>query len=185
LRAEPLAAQTPSGVVGRVELSASAAWIGAVGYSTADANELDRDGNPFRLFRTEGEMAPTVSYGARFSVRLSDMFELETSASYATPELIVRVSDDFEDAEAAEVSEILHQIRVEGGILQYMRRPEPGRRNLPFVVLGAAFLRDLHEDQTLAENGQEYFVGAGLKYAFLSRAGASLRRAVCGWTHVR
>jgi hypothetical protein len=120
-------------------------------------------------------MAPTVAYGARISVRVSDTIEIETGGSFGRADLIVRVSDDVEEAQTMEVRETVKQIRVEAGFLGYFQRPEPGRRNLPFLVLGAGFLRDLHENQTLAQNGQEYFAGAGLKHALFSRSGSLLK----------
>jgi hypothetical protein len=120
-------------------------------------------------------MAPTLTYGARISLRVADTIEFETGASVGSADLIARVSDDVEDAQDIEIHETVRQIRVEAALLGYFHRPEPGRRNLPFLVMGAGFLRDLHENQTLAENGQEYFVGGGLKYVLFSRLGSLLK----------
>jgi hypothetical protein len=39
-----------------------------------------------------------------------------------------------------------------------------GARMAPFVSGGAAFLRQLHEDRTMAETGQIYYAGGGARY---------------------
>ena len=39
-----------------------------------------------------------------------------------------------------------------------------GRRLAPFVTGGAGYLRQLHEDRTLAETGQIYYAGGGARY---------------------
>ena len=39
-----------------------------------------------------------------------------------------------------------------------------GRRLAPFVIAGAGYFRQLHEDRTLAETGRIYYAGAGARY---------------------
>ena len=39
-----------------------------------------------------------------------------------------------------------------------------GSRLAPFVAGGAGYLRQLHEDRTLAETGQIYYAGGGARY---------------------
>ena len=51
-----------------------------------------------------------------------------------------------------------------GGGVTWQLPMRTGARLAPFVSGGAAFLRQLHEDRTLAETGQIYYAGGGARY---------------------
>ena len=44
-----------------------------------------------------------------------------------------------------------------------------GQRTIPFATAGAGYLRQLHEGDTVIEEGQVYEVGGGLKHWLLAR----------------
>jgi hypothetical protein len=46
---------------------------------------------------------------------------------------------------------------------------------LPFVTMGAGYLRQLHDAKTLVETGQTYHVGGGAKLAMVSRMDGRLK----------
>jgi len=50
-------------------------------------------------------------------------------------------------------------------------------RWVPFAIAGAAYMRQLHEQQTLLVSGRSFEGGAGVKYVLGSRAGARLKTA--------
>ena len=52
-----------------------------------------------------------------------------------------------------------------------------GPRLVPFAAAGGGYLRQLHEGQTLVEQGQVYHAGGGLKYWLLTRKVGAVRSA--------
>jgi hypothetical protein len=52
--------------------------------------------------------------------------------------------------------------------------PFSGQRTVPFILAGAAYLRQLHEENALVETGQVYFAGGGVKHLFALRPGSRL-----------
>ncbi len=59
--------------------------------------------------------------------------------------------------------EELQQYVFDGG-LSWQLPINLGRRLAPFVIGGAGYLRQLHEDRTLAETGRIYYAGGGARY---------------------
>ncbi len=60
-----------------------------------------------------------------------------------------------------------------GSVVWHLRSGR-GKRVIPFVVGGAGYIRDLHEENELVETGAEYHAGGGVKIWF----GSGQRR--CG-----
>ena len=52
-----------------------------------------------------------------------------------------------------------------------------GPRLVPFVAVGGGYLRQLHEGQTLVEQGQVYSAGGGVKYWLMQRKAGTVRAA--------
>jgi hypothetical protein len=65
-------------------------------------------------------------------------------------------------------TERMRQFTVEGAVLFARDRWRVGRLR-PFLTGGAGYLRQLHEGDALAANGQLYGFGGGVKVPLLSR----------------
>jgi hypothetical protein len=172
----PAAAQpaSPGAVPGRVELAIGPLWIGHQALGSSNATETTSSGGNLTLFSTSTDLAARAGVEGRVGVRISRAFEVEASGTYATPQLRSQISNDFEGAAPITAAEQLQQFTVTGGIVWYPA-PESTSRLAPFVTAGAGYLRQLHESATLAENGQFYQVGGGVKYLFASRPASRLK----------
>ena len=160
-------AQTPASFF---ELTTGVWWSAPMGFSTPDALEVDRNGEPSRLFAAESGVDGAFGIGAAAAFRLTDRWQIEAGAIYSRPALSVQLSDDIEDAESATAEEDLHRIQIDAGVLVRLGSAE--RRNQPFASAGVSYLRELHEGQTLADNGQAVFAGGGFKRVLRSKPDA-------------
>ena len=175
LAASPAAAQSRDRAQpGRFEVALGAIWSGRTPLGGANATETAGTGGPYVLFTTSSELAAAAGAEARVGVRLTRLLQAEATASYSTPELRTRVSADVEQAAPVTATDRLQQITV-GGALVLDLPWRLGSRGVPFVTGGAAYLRQLHEGQTVIESGQAYYVGGGVKYWFLSRPDRRLK----------
>jgi hypothetical protein len=161
--AVPARAQTTGSPRGRLEVAIGAVWTGPIAFSNPDANERDRDGSPYRLFAAEGSLRSFLGYGVRLGFPLTDRFQVEAGASYALPQLAVRVSHDVEAAASADLTESVQQIQIDGGVVANLGGLARGRPSVLFVTAGVGYLRELHEGQTLAVHGRSCFAGVGVR----------------------
>jgi opacity protein-like surface antigen len=153
---------------GRFEIAAGVTWTGHMSLGAAAATETAASGS-FTLFSTSTELAAAPGVEVRFGVRLTPVLELEASSSYAQPRLQTAVSGDAENGASVTASESVRQYTVDGAVVANMRGWRIRNRATPFVLAGAGYLRELHEGETLAASGQNFFAGGGVKYALMSR----------------
>ena len=166
----PRAVAQPIGpVAGRLELAAGLLWAGGQPLGSRDANLTTGTGSTLRLFSSTSELAAAAGFEAHVGVRVTRAFDVEASASYATPELRTRVSNDVENSAGATLSESVKQYTVGAGVLWYVPLRKSSSRVRPFVIGGAAYLRQLHEAATLVATGQTYHLGGGAKVLLASR----------------
>jgi len=152
------------------ELSTGAWWLGPMGFSTPDAFEVGRTGDESPLFSAESGVDGSFGVGIVAAFRLNTRWQVETGAIYARPSLSVHLHEDAEDADDVTAEESLHRIQVDAGIV--VRLGSDDRRNQPFVTAGASYLRELHEGQTLAANGQGMYAGGGFRRVLKATPGA-------------
>ena len=155
---------------GRFEFAAGGLWAAPVSAGAADATETAPDGTRFRLFASESSTASTIGLEGRVGVRLTPVLQLDGSVSYAAPELRTRITSDVEGIPDVTVSETSNQWTIEGALVAHLVRWRVGPRGVPFLAIGAGYLRQIHEGQTLVEPGRIYQVGGGVKF-LLKRSG--------------
>lgn len=158
---------------GSLELGGGVTWTG--GFSGADRTaELTRNGEAsggFDLFDSSSKVTSAAGLGATAAFYVSPSMAVEAGLRYSKPRLRVRLSGDFEEAEALSAEEDLTRYVFTASVVFHLRRG-PARRLVPFVAGGAGYIRDLHEGNQLVETGTEYHALAGMKYWF----GAARRR---------
>lgn len=162
-----LEAQTiPSGAI---EASVGLVVFGETSFGSANAALTTPSGPPSTLFTTSTALERASGPTVRIGVRVWRRVEAEMFASFTKPKIVTTVSGDVEGAAGVAAKEQVKQYVIGGGGLWYL----PGRlstpRFLPFVSVSAAYLRELHEGDVLAETGHEYGVGGGAKYFLRSR----------------
>ena len=172
LAAAPALAQTPEVTrIGRVEVDAGGGWLGGAQLGSVDANLRAATPTPtsFRLFSADSRFAaaPTVHVKAGYS--LSRRFVVEGGLTLSHPELRASVSNDAEAAPPITIAERIDQYGVDAGLVVMIRELAIGGRTLPFVTGGAGYLRQLHEGQTVVEEGHFFHAGGGVKHWLLAR----------------
>jgi hypothetical protein len=154
--ASQAAAQQP----GRIMVSGGLEWMGGVSYGSATANEITPSGGSFPLFATSNDLSASAGAGAKVTVRLTHLFEVEASATYTRPAIESTISNDTEGAQSLTATDRLRQFTIEGVLLYSPLRWKVGRAH-PFLSASAGYLRQLHEGDTLALSGQIYGFGGG------------------------
>jgi hypothetical protein len=183
LAAAPAVAQTPGAArIGRVEVDAGGGWLGGAHLGAVDANLRAATATPtsFRLFSVDSRFAaaPTIHVKAGYS--LSRRFGVEGGLTFSHPELRASISNDAEAAPPIAVAERIDQYGIDAGLVVMIRELAIGGRTLPFASGGAGYLRQLHEGQTVVEQGHFLYAGGGVKHWLLARErrflnGAGLR----------
>jgi hypothetical protein len=144
-----------------------------VALGESDALETTSSGPPATLFRTSTDLQRTWGPLVRLNVRARRNLEAEIFASFTRPRLSTTISDDSETTETVTASEALRRYTIGGGALWYWPRRNQAAALRPFIAGGVAYLREMHEANTLASTGRTYDAGVGAKYYL--RSGTTAR----------
>ena len=156
-------------------IGAGVSWSGAydVGDATAQlrGNGIGSTAPIFTLFNAQSRMTSATSPELRVGYAITPRAAIEFGLAYTRPQIAVSISSDPEAPAQQLPGEKLQQYVIGGGVT-WQLPIRLGDRLAPFVLGGAAFLRQLHEDRTLAETGQIYYAGAGARYFLRGGHGA-------------
>ena len=172
MAAAPAVAQTPDAArIGRVEVDAGGGWLGGGQLGAADANlrAAATTPRPFRLFSVDSRVAAAPTFHVKAGYPLSRRFVVEGGLTLSHPELRASVTNDAEAAPPITVAERIDQYGIDAGLIVMIRELAIGGRTLPFVSGGAGYLRQLHEGQTVVEQGHFFHAGGGVKHWLLAR----------------
>jgi len=162
-----LAQEAPLLRAHRFMLGGGVVWSG--GYDIGDATARLRGNGPgpsappVTLFTSESRLTSATSPDLRVVFAMTPRLTLEFGTSVRQPHISVAIAGDAEAPRQELPGEKLEQYLLEGGSTWQV----PVRidaRLAPFVSGGITFLRQLHEDRTLAETGQIYHAGGGARY---------------------
>jgi len=173
------AQDAPSLRAHRVVLEGGAVWAG--GYSVGDVNAQLRTNAtgtappPYTLFAASSGITSAPSVTARVGFAVTPHLAVEAGGSFGRPRLAVDISRDVEVAGQRLEGERLQQYVIDGALV-WQLPVRLGPRARPFVIGGAGYLRQLHEDRTLVETGQVFYAGLGARYWI--RGGTGLARSV-------
>lgn len=163
----------------RFTFGAGLVWSGAYGIGDATAelrgNAPGASAPPVTLFTSAAQVTSATSPELRIGFALTRRVALEFGVSVTQPHIAVAIAGDSEAPSQQLPGEQLEQYLFEGGATWQLPL-RIGTRLAPFIAGGVTFLRQLHEDRTLAETGQIYHAGGGARY-FL-RGGHGTARAV-------
>src|SRR5688572_11309385 len=172
-----IAQETPALRAHRFTIGGGVMWSG--GYDVGDAtaglrgNGIGPSAPPVTLFTSDSRVTAAASPELRVGFATSRRVTLEFGMTVSQPHVAVAIAGD-QEAPAQELpGEKLEQYLFEGSAT-WQLPVRVGARLAPFVSGGVSFLRQLHEDRTLAETGQIYHAGVGARY-FLRGGGASGR----------
>jgi hypothetical protein len=151
----------------RVTINAGVAWLGGydVGTSTAElrGNGTGSTTAPFTLLTADSRFSTATAPELRVGLSLTRRLAIEGGVSLSHPRIGVSIKADPETAAQELPGEELQQYVFDGG-LSWQLPIHMGRRLAPFVTTGAGYLRQLHEDRTLAETGRIFYAGGGARY---------------------
>jgi opacity protein-like surface antigen len=146
----------------RYEVAAGVRFVGPESLGRVDANETNPGGGDFRLFTADSTLHALVGLETRFGVRVARAIRVEATGSYGASDLDVKLNSDVEGAAGITASERVRQFTIEGAAIVEMVRWRLGERATPFVSAGAGYLRALHEDRVLVDEGALWHAGGGI-----------------------
>jgi hypothetical protein len=177
LTAAPALAQPVDPPVGGVEVTGGVGWLGGAALGDRDAELRTASGQPLTLFSTDTrlEAAPTWDVHAGYS--FGRRWMVEGGISFSRPELRSAVSADSEGASPITITERIDQYVVAGRLVVLLNEMRLGRRTIPFVAAGVGYVRQLHEEETVIEEGHVYQFGGGLKHWLRSQRTGAIKAA--------
>ena len=164
------------------------AWSG--GYDIGDATAQLRGSTTaptFTLFTAKSRVTSATALELSGGFAVTPRFAVEFGLAVSRPHVAVSIANDPEAPAQELAGEQLDQYLIGGAVTWQVPLPSSvriGPRLAPFVSGGAAFLRQLHEDRTLAETGQVYHVGGGARYFLRGGHGAGLAVGLRGEARV-
>jgi hypothetical protein len=159
----------------RYEVGGGIRFVGPEHLGRVDANETNPGGGPFRLFTADSTVHALMGFEARFGVRVLPALRLEATGSYGASDLNVKLSADVEGAADVTVSERITQFALEGTAVMELSRWRFGARGMPFLSGGAGYVRALHEDRVLVDEGALWHVGGGVNLLLGSNSPLGVR----------
>ena len=168
----PAAAQTPQSLpIARFGVDAGGGWLGGarLGSSNADLRAPTQAPSPFRLFSVDSRFAAAPTFHVKSVVAVNRRFGVEAGVTLSHPELRASVSNDAEAAPPITIAERIDQYSIDAGVIVMISELALGSRTLPFVAAGAGYLRQLHEGQTVVDEGYVFHAGGGVKHWLMAR----------------
>jgi hypothetical protein len=167
----------------QVVINGGLGWSGGydIGRSSAQLrpNAPGATAPPFTLFNVDSRIAPSPGGEVRVGVAIAPRFSVEGGVLLTNRRLAFAVRGDPESAAQQLDGETLHQYIFDAGVtweLPILRRS----RARTFASGGAGYLRQLHQDRTLVETGQVYYVGGGARYWLRGRPTSSRSLGIRG-----
>lgn len=161
----------------RFEVEIGGGFLGGADLGSGDANlrASRQTPQPFRLFTADSQFARARMFRVRTSFALTRRFAIEAGLTVGHPEIRTSITADAENAAPTTSTERIDQYIVDGSIVMMLHRFGIGGRAVPFVSAGAGYLRQLHEGQTVIEQGQVYHAAGGIKCWLFAREGGPIR----------
>lgn len=167
----------------QVTINGGLGWSGGYDIGGASAqlrtNAPGTTTPPFTLFSLDSRIVPSPGGEVRVGVAITPRVTVEGGVLLAQRRLAFRITGDPETGAQQFDGETLHHYVFDAGVLwdlPMLRRA----RVRAFAAGGAGYLRQLHQDRTLVESGQIYYVGAGARYWLRGRPTSPLSLGIRG-----
>jgi hypothetical protein len=153
-----------------IELDAGLLWSGGIelGSTTASITANATPAADYPLFHTAADLEAAPGFEGRLGLWLTRVIAVEGAFQYSRPTLETRISGDVENAPPVTASADLSRYVVDVSGVVHLTRLRIGGSGMPFVLGGVGYLRELDDDEALAETGRLYHAGGGIKYLFVS-----------------
>ena len=170
------AAQTTSEPVGRLQVAVGAGWLGGASLGEQPADLRSASATPFQLFDTDSDLGAAGTFEARVGFALTPHFGIEGRAAISRPELSTVITNDVEAPGTFTAVERVDQYVFDGGIVVRFGAWD-GVGLTPFATAGLGYVRQLHEEHELVEDGHLFYVGGGVTHTVFSRPQGLIRAA--------
>lgn len=152
----------------RVEVELGAGMLGGAELGTRDASLRANNPTlrPYRLFTSDDRFARSTLFHVKASVAITRVISVEGGVAWGHPDIRSAITGDVEGAPSITSAERVDQYFIDGGLVLNLNRLQLGGL-VPFLVAGGGYLRQLHEGQTLIEQGQVYHAGGGFRYPLM------------------
>lgn len=162
-----IAQDGPSLRAHRVVFDGGIVWSGSYAIGDLDA-QLRGNGTgaappPVTWFTASSEVGSAASAIARIGFTLSPSLMVEGGAVFGMPRISTSIRGDAEAAQQELEGEQLQEYLFDGALVWQLPM-RMGSRARAFVLGGAGYLRQLHEERTMVETGQVYYTGVGARY---------------------
>lgn len=159
---------------GRYEVAAGIRFVGPEPLGEVDATETNAGGGTFRLFTADSTLEALLGFEARLGIRLWPALRIEATGSYGASDLKIALNSDAENAAAIAATERIAQFTIEGAAVMELTRWRVGAHGAPFISAGAGYVRALHEDRILVDEGVLWHAGGGVNLVLRSSPGTAL-----------
>lgn len=161
----------------QVSIGGGFTWAGGYALGGADAqlrsNTSGTAPAPFTLFETRSRMAPAVGAEVRVGVDLTPRLIIEGGATFGRPRLRFTIDADTEAPSQQQFEGESVQHYVFDAALVWRAPLRRSSRVDPFLLGGAGYIRQLHQERTLVETGQLYYGGGGARIYLRGRPGSA------------
>jgi hypothetical protein len=169
-------AEAQSPAPGSWEIGGGGAIVGGfdLGERTAElTSNTGTTGGRFDQFSVDGTIKMSYGVLARIGFYASRRLSLEGGVRFTRPVNAERITGDTEGAPDTTAEQTLNQYLFEGSALWHFNAD--GASAMPFVYGGAGYLRELHEGDSLVEEGLEIHAGGGIKWWMGARKRVGVR----------
>jgi hypothetical protein len=163
----------------QVTINGGLGWSGGYGTGGSSAqlrtNAAGATPPPFTLFTVDSRVTPSPGGEVRVGVSITPRVAIEGGALFSRPRLGFSIAGDREAAAQEFEGESLQHYVFDAALLwnvPVIHRP----KFRTFAIGGGGYVRELHQDRTLVESGQIYYLGGGARYWV--RGGAESNRSI-------
>jgi hypothetical protein len=151
----------------QVTINGGLGWSGGygIGGSTAQlrTNATGTNPPPFTLFDVDSRIAPAPGGEVRVGVAIRRRLAVEGGVLFARRHLAFTISGDPEAPGQDFDGESLQHFVFDAGVLWELPVAQQSRFRT-FATGGAGYVRQLHQDRTLVESGQVFYLGGAARY---------------------
>ncbi len=158
----------PSLWPGRVVVAIGGAWLGtdALGDVRA-ATRLTTLGTtsppPATLFDTSSSLGGAPAVEGTITMAITPGWAIEVRGAMGHPTLTTTITNDVEASGTFTATERVAEYVVDASVLYHPGWGALGSRTRAFLLAGAGYLRQLHDDDVLVETGTSAHAGAGAR----------------------
>jgi hypothetical protein len=140
----------------------------AASYDVGDTTALLRGNGSgatppaFSFFTADSRVTRVTAPQFRVGFAMTRRLAIEAGVAQSNPRIAVSIAGDAEAPAQELFGEELQQYLVDAGVSWLL--PVTVGKVVPFVAGGGGYLRQLHEDRTLGEDGRIYYAGGGARY---------------------